>query len=67
MKTLKEFIAVAEFLGDAMTDEQANRLLDEAKQELSIAQIETLCQYCTGPFYTALTEYDGEMGGLSRY
>jgi hypothetical protein len=68
MKTINEFLAVATFLGDNMTEEQSTQLMDQAKHALSIAEIETLSQHCPGSsFYTRLTEYNAEMGGLSRY
>jgi hypothetical protein len=66
-KTLKEFLTLANFLGDEMTPEQASRLMDEAKQVLSISEIEVLLEEVSGPLYTELSMYDGEMGGLSRY
>jgi hypothetical protein len=63
----ENIIAIANFLGDAMTDEQAVQLMDEARQ-LSIADCEYIMDRINGgPFYTEMTMYDGEMGGLSRY
>jgi len=67
MKTLREFIAIDDFLGDAMTEEQATRLMDEAKRELSQADIETLAANVSGPLYTDLTEYYGECGVIPGY
>jgi len=68
MKNLQDFFNVAFFLGDEMTDEQASRLMDEAKQNLSIADIETLLHELPGtPFYTEVSTYNAEMGGLNRY
>lgn len=62
-----ELIAIAEFLGDDMTDEQATRLMDGAR-ELSIADRERLLNTLPGgPLYTEMSMHDGEMGGLSRY
>lgn len=43
--TLDEILAVAEFLGDSMTDDQASRLMDECRQ-LSIEEREVLMD-CT--------------------
>jgi len=54
MKNLQDFLNVAFFLGDEITDEQAARLMDEAKQNLSIADIETLLHELPGtPFWNA--------------
>jgi hypothetical protein len=69
MKSLSEFIAIAEFLGEDMSEEQTTRLMDEAKSELSHADIEKLSGHVTGPLYTDLSEYYGECGvipGFSR-
>ena len=67
MKTVNELLAIAEFLSDEMTDEQASRLMDEARQ-LSIADRERLLNALPGgPLYTELSMHNGEMGGLCRY
>jgi len=66
MKTLDQILAIVDFLGDNMTDEQSIQLMDEARQ-LSIAEQEVLLSRTNGPFYTEISMYDGEMGGLSRY
>lgn len=67
--TFDQITAIIDFLGDNMTEEQASDLMDKAKESLSISEIETL--YYQEPyglaFYTGLSMYDGEMGGLSRY
>lgn len=58
--TIDEILAVAEFLGDGMTDEQAERLMDEARK-LSISDREIMYQafhhhYIVSPkFYTELS------------
>jgi hypothetical protein len=68
MKTLRDFLNLADFLGDEMTEEQAIRFMDEAKQVLSIAEIEVLLNELPGTaLYTEVSMYDAEMGGLSRY
>ena len=65
--TENEMIAIAEFIGDDMTDEQATRLMDEAR-EMSIAGRERLLNALPGgPLYTEMSMHDAEMGGLSRY
>ena len=65
--TLDQVIAIAAFLGNEMTDEQASRLMDDAKQNLSIAEMEILHGELSGPLYYEISMYDAEMGGLSRY
>lgn len=68
MKDLRYFLNVISFLEDDMTDDLAIKLMDEAKDNLSLSEIEYLCSICPGnDFYTKLSEYDAEMGGLSRY
>lgn len=68
MKKLQDFLNLADFLGDEMTDQQASRFMDEAKQCLSIAEIEVLLEALPGTsLYTEVSQYDAEMGGLSRY
>jgi hypothetical protein len=65
--TANEMMAIAEFLGGDMTDEQASRLMDEAR-EMSIADRERLLNALPGgPLYTEMSMHDAEMGGLSRY
>ena len=67
MKTVNELLAIAEFLGDEMTADQASQLMDEARH-LSIADRERLLAYCPGTdFYTELSMHDAELGGLHRY
>lgn len=63
--TANEILAIAEFLGDGMTESQADRLMDAARQ-LSIADRERLhvnadCIGCS-KFYTALSENSYELG-----
>ena len=64
--TLDQILATAAFLGADMTDVQAERLMDEAKN-LSIADRERLYAVAEGRLYTEASMHDGEMGGLSRY
>jgi hypothetical protein len=58
--TLNEILAIADFLGEGMTDGQAERLMDEARN-LSIGDREVLYQalhhYCvvSPKFYTELS------------
>lgn len=67
-KTLNEFLAIANFLGDDMTDEQASQLMSDAKRELSIAEMEVfMVNVESGSMYYELSVYDAEMGGLGRY
>ena len=66
--TKNEILAIANFLGDKMTDEQSVRLMSEAKNGLSISEIEQLyAELEGGPLFTEVSMYDGEMGGLGRY
>ena len=59
--------AIASFLGDDMTDEQAERLMDEARN-CSTAELEWLRDVLPGgPLYTAISMHEGEMGGYGRY
>ena len=68
MKTLQDFLNLAHFLGDEMTEDQASRFMDEAKQCLSISEIEILLQRLPGTaLYTEVSLYNSEMGGLNRY
>lgn len=62
-----DIINIAMFLGDEMTDEQAARLMDEARRNCSIVDMEELKNVIGGPFYTLLSEFEGEMGGFPRY
>lgn len=67
-KNLGEFLAIANFLGDDMTEEQASVLMDEAKSKLSISDMEIfMANVDCGEMYYELSQYDAEMGGLSRY
>ena len=55
-----------------LTDEQkkvmASELMDEAKECLSVAEIEVLSNEVDGgDFYTELSMYEGEIGGFSRH
>ena len=64
---LNEAITIVDFLGNDMTDAQASRLMDQCKQELSIADLEVLKSTIAGPLYTELSMHEGEMGGYWRY
>jgi hypothetical protein len=64
--TLNELLAIADFLGDEMNNEQATSIMDRAKS-LSISDREVLLANCSGPLYTEASMHDAEMGGLSRY
>jgi hypothetical protein len=67
MSNLARFIAIIEFLGDGITEEQSARLMDEARSELSIIEMQELKEHCSGALYTDLSMYEGEMGGFDRY
>lgn len=62
--TANEILAVAEFLGDGMTESQADQLIDAARQ-LSIADRERIysASECIGcrKFYTAISENSYEL------
>jgi hypothetical protein len=62
MKSLRDFITVAEFLGNDMTRDQATRIVDEAKQQLSQNDISKLSNYVGGHLYTDISEYNAECG-----
>lgn len=66
MKSVGEVLAIAEFLGDEITEEQTLRLMDEIRS-LSISDREYLLKRINGLLYTELSMHDGEMGGLNRY
>jgi len=60
-----EFTAIIEFLGSNMTDQDAERIMDMAKEYLSPEEIISLgecsCFY-NGKLYTYTSEYQGECG-----
>ena len=69
--TIEEIIAIADFLGDDITEDQFWRLADEARK-LSIADRERLharlhARFCGGPLYTEISMNRAEMGGYHRY
>lgn len=65
--TIEEIIAIADFLGDDITEDQFWRLADEARK-LSIADRERLhARLCGGPLYTEISMNRAEMGGYHRY
>lgn len=66
--TLDQYIAIIEFLNETMTEEQATDLMDRAKRDLAVVEIVHLLAIApVGPFYTQLSMFNAEMGGLSRY
>lgn len=67
MKTYKEFLAIINFLGEDMTEEQAIQLMDEAKEALSLYEINALYSKCFNAMYSELSQFNAEMGGLNRY
>lgn len=65
--TANEILAIAEFLGDEMSDAQAERLMDGCRT-LSMADREhVLGTVGGGKLHTELSMHAREMGGLSRY
>ena len=60
--TLSQFLTIAGFLGDDITDEQASRLMNSARQSLSLAEIELCLEdiRCAG-MYLHLSMYKAEM------
>lgn len=68
MSNVENIAAIANFLGSEMTEEQAKRLMDEARSSCSISDLEWLSSVIGGSaFYTELSMHEGEMGGYSRY
>ena len=68
LNSLKDFWVVLDYMGDQITDEDASNLMDRAKQVLSISDIEKLQNHPNaGNFYTEMSQYNAEMGGLSNY
>jgi hypothetical protein len=66
-KNANEILIIVEFLGDEMSDDQAERLMDDC-QMLSVAAREyVLASLDGGKLYTALSTHNREMGGLDRY
>lgn len=64
---VEQILAITSFLGDDMTQEQSENLMDEVRQ-LSIADRErVLHSVDIGGLYTEMSMHDGEMGGLWRY
>lgn len=68
--SVEQIFSVLEFLTTEITEEQMGRLIDEVKK-LSISDqervIRELPEGIAYDFYTDLSEYNAEMGGLSRY
>jgi hypothetical protein len=64
MKTVAEYALGAEFLGNEMTEQQANRFIDEAVQDLSQAELKELSFHVMhlGPLYTMISERLSERG-----
>lgn len=68
MDHAERIYAITLFLGNDMTDEQAQRLVDDARANCSIADLEWLRGVLPGgPLYTDLAMHEGEMGGYGRY
>lgn len=68
MSNVENIAAIANFLGSEMTEEQAKRLMDEARSSCSISDLERLRSVLDGgPLYTELSMHQGEMGGYARY
>lgn len=65
--TVEEILAIAEFLGDDINEDQFWRLSDEARK-LSISDRERLhARLNGGPLYTEVSMNRAEMGGYHRY
>jgi hypothetical protein len=60
-------MAIIDFLGDNMSDDQCSELMDRIKSNLSIVDRERLLNEAVGPIYTDLSMMAGEMGGFGRY
>ena len=60
--TKEDVLAISNFLGDNMSCEQAEQLMDLARQ-LSITDREWLMNRTVGALYTELSMNAGEMGG----
>lgn len=67
MKNLHYFLNLVEFLGDDMSQDQAIRIVDEAKRELSMNDMERFKANATGEIYYLLSEFEAEMGGFERW
>ena len=62
--TSNEIMAIAKFLGDDMTDEQATRIMDEAR-EMIIEYLEDLLNEIPGcPIHTKLITHFDALGQL---
>lgn len=59
---LNDFINIANFLGDDMTEEECSKLMDKAKEELSSDELTTLSANVGGDFYTSVRENMAERG-----
>lgn len=66
MKKLDRILAVVDFLGSNISDEQVEKLMDDARG-LSISDKEILLRSVRGKFYTEMSMNDAEMGGYGRY
>lgn len=62
-----KIVAIIDFLGDNISDDQCAELMDRIKSNLSIAERERLLDKAVGPIYTDLSMMAGEMGGFGRY
>lgn len=61
--TTNQLIAIANFLGEDITEDQVNRLMDEVRKSFSITDREDILSCLDGgPLYTALRENECELG-----
>lgn len=73
LRSPSDFIGLISFLGEDITPSISAKILDEAKRKLSKEQILLLGDSClmmsaeAASLFTLISEYDGEMGGLSNY
>lgn len=64
---VEDIILISEFLGNSITDDQVQRLL-EASRQLSIADREYLYESIDGgQIFTEISMNRAEMGGYHRY
>jgi hypothetical protein len=58
--TLNDVYAICDFLGEDMTEEQAQSLMDQMKANLSKAEMEMAYESLPGKMYYYLSEYRAE-------
>ncbi|MFA5920117.1 MAG: hypothetical protein WC856_02350 [Methylococcaceae bacterium] len=68
MSHLDRILSILMFLGDEITDKQCSRLMDDARVNLYPSELGVLKNNinCPSSLYTALSEYEGEIGGFGR-